>query len=403
MSETSHHKIVVIGGGTGGIAVAAQLLKELPGLDVAMIEPADTHYYQPGWTFVGGGIIKAEKTARPMAEVMPKGAQWIRDSVRAIDPDTSTVLTAGEQRISYDFLVVAAGIRIDWDAIPGLEESLGRNGVVSNYDYRSASATWEAIRSFSGGTALFTQPKPPFKCPGAAQKIMYLADDTFRKNKVRKASQLVFCSAAPAIFPVKKYAATLNQVIARKGLDVRYQTNLVELHPQEKEAVFEKLSDGGREVIKYDMIHVTPPMSAPDFIKASPLCDDGGWLDVHLHTLRHNRYGNVFGLGDCTNTPNSKTAAAIRSQAPVLVSNLVTALSGQQGKAAYDGYASCPLVTGYGRLVLAEFDYNLLPKETFPFDQGKERRSMYYLKKYLLPRFYWDVLLKGGDLNLGGD
>ncbi|MFQ5488187.1 MAG: FAD/NAD(P)-binding oxidoreductase, partial [Gammaproteobacteria bacterium] len=226
MSETNHHKIVIIGGGTGGIAVAAQLLKELPGMDVAIIEPADTHYYQPGWTFVGGGIIKAEKTARPMVEVMPKGAQWICDSVRTIEPDANTVVTTGEQRISYDFLVVAAGIRIDWDAIPGLEESLGRNGVVSNYDYRSATATWEAIRSFSGGTALFTQPKAPFKCPGAAQKIMYLADDTFRKNKVRETSQLIFCSAAPAIFPVKKYAATLNQVIARKGLDVHYQTNL---------------------------------------------------------------------------------------------------------------------------------------------------------------------------------
>ncbi len=403
MAETKHHQLVIIGGGTGGIAVAAQLLKERPEMDVLIIEPAETHYYQPGWTFVGGGIIKAEKTARPMADIMPRGAQWLRDSVASIDPEACAVATEGGARIGYDFLVVAAGIRIDWEAIPGLKDSLGRNGVVSNYDYHGATATWETIKAFAGGTALFTQPKPPFKCPGAAQKIMYLADDAFRKNKVRESSRLIFCSAAPGIFPVKKYAQTLNEVIARKGLEARYQTHLVELRPDEKEAVFEKLGDGSREVIPYDMIHVTPPMSAPDFIKSGTLCDAAGWLDVNLHTLRHNRHANIFGLGDCTNTPNSKTAAAIRSQAPVLVSNLLTAIAGQDGKAAYDGYASCPLVTGYGRLVLAEFDYNLVPKETFPFDQGKERRSMYYLKKYLLPRFYWDVLLKGGDLNIGGD
>ncbi len=403
MAETTQYKVVVIGGGTGGIAVTSHLLKEMPDLEVAVIEPADTHYYQPGWTFVGGGIIKAEKTARPMAKVMPKGAQWIRDRVMEMDPENNQLTTESGRCIGYEFLVMAAGIQIDWDAIPGLKESLGRNGVVSNYDYQAATATCEALKSFTGGTALFTQPKPPFKCPGAAQKILYLADDLFRKQRVRQSSQLIFCSAAPGIFPVKKYAKTLNEVIARKELDVRYQTNLVALRPESKEAVFEKLDGGGEEVIRYDLIHVTPPMSAPDFIKNSPLSDEAGWLDVDLHTLQHKRHANVFGLGDCTNTPNSKTAAAIRSQTPVLVSNLVTALSGQQGKAAYDGYASCPLVTGYGKLVLAEFDYNLLPKETFPFDQGKERRSMYYLKKYVLPRFYWDVLLKGGDLNVGGD
>lgn len=403
MAETTRYKVLIIGGGTGGIAVAAHLRKELPDLEVAIIEPAETHYYQPGWTLVGGGVMKAEKTARPMEKVMPKGVRWIRDSVVSVDPEGNTATTESGQQIGYEFLVVAAGIKIDWEVIPGLKESLGRNGVVSNYDYRTASVTWETIKSFTGGTALFTQPKPPFKCPGAAQKILYLADDTFRKQRVRGSSQVIFCSAAPGIFPVKKYAKTLNEVIARKELDVRYQTNLVELRPDSKEAVFEKLADGGEEVIKYDMIHVTPPMSAPEFIRESGLGDEAGWLDVDLHSLRHKRHGNIFGLGDCTNTPNSKTAAAIRGQTPVLVSNLVTAINGQEGKAAYDGYASCPLVTGYGKLVLAEFDYNMLPKETFPFDQGRERRSMYYLKKYLLPRFYWDVLLKGGDFNVGGN
>ncbi len=401
MSLSEHHPILILGGGTGGIAVASHLFKELDSPEIAIIEPAETHYYQPGWTFVGAGIFKKEQTARPMAEVIPDKVKWIHDAAATVDPENNLVTTASGQTITYDFLVVATGIHIDWDAIPGLREGLGRDGIVSNYSYETAPVTWETIRSFEGGTALFTQPKPPFKCPGAAQKILYLADDAFRRRKVRDKSDLIFCSAAPGIFPVKPVARTLNEVIARKGLDVRYQTHLVELRPDKREAVVEHITTGQHETILYDMVHVTPPMSAPPFIKDSPLADSGGWLDVDMYTLQHKRYRNVFGLGDCTNTPNSKTAAAIRAQTPVLVSNLAMVIEGQEGKAAYDGYASCPLVTGYGRLVLAEFDYNLKPKETFPFDQSKERRSMYYLKKYVLPRVYWDVLLKGGNFSPG--
>ncbi len=401
MSLSEHHQILIIGGGTGGIAVASHLFKELDAPEIAILEPAEHHYYQPGWTFVGAGIFKKEHTVRPMADVIPDKVAWIHDAAATIDPENNLVTTASGQTIGYDYLVVAAGIHIDWDAIPGLREGLGRNGIVSNYAYDQAPITWETIKGFEGGTALFTQPKPPFKCPGAAQKILYLADDAFRRQKVRDKTEMIFCSAAPGIFPVKPVARTLNEVIARKGLDMRYQTHLVELRPDDKEAVFEQIATSQRETIAFDMIHVTPPMSAPQFIKDSPLSDAGGWLDVDMYTLQHKRYRNVFGLGDCTNTPNSKTAAAIRAQTPVVVSNLAMVIEGQEGKAAYDGYASCPLVTGYGRLVLAEFDYNLKPKETFPFDQSKERRSMYYLKKYVLPRVYWDVLLKGGNFSPG--
>ncbi len=401
MPNAEHYQVLIIGGGTGGIAVASHLRKEAPELSVAVVEPSDTHYYQPGWTLVGGGLMKAERTARPMEKVIPEGVQWIRERVTRLEPDQNKVLTDAERELGYDFLVVAAGLRIAWEAVPGLQEGLEQGSVLSIYDYRHAQRTRDALRAFQGGTAVFTQPKPPFKCPGAAQKIMYLADEIFRRRRVRDRSRILFYSAAPGIFPVKKYAAVLNQVIQRKGLETHFQTHLVEVRPEAREAVMERLSDGQRETVSYDLLHVTPPQGPPAFIQDSPLADPAGWLEVDMYTLRHPRYENVFGLGDCTNTPNSKTAAAIRAQTPVLVSNLLTAIAGQPGKAAYDGYASCPLVTGFGRLVLAEFDYNLVPKETFPFDQGRERRSMFWLKRYILPVFYWNVLLKGGDLHLG--
>lgn len=133
------------------------------------------------------------------------------------------------------------------------------------------------------------------------------------------------------------------------------------------------------------MIHVTPPQSAPDFIRKSKLANETGWVDIDKNTLQHNRYPNIFSIGDASSLPTSKTGAAIRKQAPILVANLLAALHKKKAVKQYDGYTSCPLVTGYGKLVLAEFDYQNQPKETFPFDQSKERWSMYQLKNMFCP------------------
>jgi sulfide:quinone oxidoreductase len=143
------------------------------------------------------------------------------------------------------------------------------------------------------------------------------------------------------------------------------------------------------------MIHVTPAQSAPDFIRHSPLANEAGWVNVHKHTLQHIRYSNVFALGDASSLPTSKTGAAIRKQAPVLVSNLLALMDDRPVEAKYNGYTSCPIVTGYGKRVLAEFDYSNQPVETFPFDQSKERWSMYQLKRRVLPWLYWHKILQG--------
>ena len=299
------------------------------------------------------------------------------------------------ESIGYDHLVVAPGIQIDWGEVEGLKEGVGSDGICSNYDYRTVDYTWECLRNFRGGTALFTNPSTPVKCGGAPQKIMYLADDHFRRSGVREESRVVFASALGAIFPVPRYARTLEEVIARKGIETLFGHDLIALRPEARQAVFRRTETGEEVTIPYDMIHVTPPMSAPDFIKRSPLADAAGWVDVDKDTLRHARYPNVFGLGDASNLPTSKTGAAIRKQAPVVVENLISAMKGEPLAARYDGYTSCPLVTGYGKLVLAEFDYDKNPQETFPLDQSQERRSMYLLKKYGLPALYWHGMLRG--------
>ncbi len=389
------HTVVVVGGGNGGISVAARILRAAKGTDVAIIEPSRVHYYQPLWTLVGGGDARKERTRHSEASVIPKGATWIQDRVVEFRPEENLVVTADGREVGYDALVVAPGIQINWGAIPGLTESLGKDGVCSNYSYDSVDKTWQFIRAFKGGTAVFTQPATPIKCGGAPQKIAYLADDAFRRNGVRDKTDLIFASAGASIFAVETYAKTLRQVVARKGIDVRFRTNLVALRPASKEAVFTNMDSGEESVIRYDMIHVTPPQGPPDFVRNSPLANADGWVDVDKYTLRHARYPNVFSLGDASSLPTSKTGAAIRKQSPVLVQNVLAALAGRSLPARYDGYTACPLVTGYNRLVMAEFDYELQPRPTFPFDQSKERRSMYLVKKHGLPLLYWQAIMKG--------
>ncbi|RLS69313.1 MAG: NAD(P)/FAD-dependent oxidoreductase [Planctomycetota bacterium] len=396
MSQTIHHQVVIVGGGTAGISVAARLTNGwFNKRDVAVIEPADTHYYQPLWTLVGGGVVPKEITGRPMKSVIPKRVHWIKDAVAQFEPDKNVIRTREGKIITYDWLVIAAGLQLNWDKIPGLKDGVTKNGVCSNYSYETVDSTWQNIKNFKGGTAIFTMPSGAVKCGGAPQKIMYLAEETFRRNGVRKGSTVMFTSTLPNIFAVDRYRKTLEEIIQRKQIVCHFREELIEIFGDRREAVFRNLDSGETISRSYDMLHVTPPMGPPTFIAKSSLADKDGWVDVDRATLQHKKFPNVFSIGDCSNLPTSKTGAAIRKQAPVLVGNLIAAMSSQKMSGKYDGYTSCPLVTGYGKLVMAEFDYDKKPEETFPIDQSKERWSMWLVKRYLLPQLYWHGMLKG--------
>ncbi|GAB4489288.1 MAG: FAD/NAD(P)-binding oxidoreductase [Raineya sp.] len=394
----NHHQIIIVGGGNAGISVAAQLFRKNGNLDIAIIEPSDKHYYQPAWTLVGGGDFDIKKTVRSESDVMPKKAKWIRDKCVSFDPEQNQVTVGSGGVFTYDYLIVAPGIQLDWDKVKGLKENLKKNSITSNYLFETAPYTWEAAQQIKAGDkVVFTNPSTPIKCGGAPQKIMYLISDYLRKKGLLNKVEVHFYSGGGVIFGVKKYADTLNKVIERYGIKTHFKHNLVEIDAKLKKACFTD-ENGNRVEQAFDFIHVTPPQSAPDFIKNSPLAvtdNPLGWVDVNKYTLQHNKYPNIFACGDAANTPNAKTGAAIRKQVPVLVENLLHLMSQETLSGKYNGYGSCPLVTGYGKLVLAEFDYDNNPIETFPFDQSKERWSMYQLKKQVLPWLYWNKILKG--------
>ena len=398
-----HHQIVIIGGGAAGITVAARLRRKDGGrnLDIAIVEPSDAHYYQPALTLVGAGAYPLAKTRRAETTLIPNGVTWIKDAAASFDPDNNSVGLLSGDTVTYDYLVVCPGLVLHFDKIEGVADALGRNGVCSNYAPEHSEYTWECIQGLErGANAVFTQAPLPFKCPGAPQKIAYLAADHLRKRGLLEACNLSFMTHGPSMFRVPLFAKELVKVAARYGIDVKYQHNLTALDGAAKKATFEVVggdNEGEKITVDYDMIHVTPPQSPPEAVRTSPLANEGGWVDVHKHTMQHAKFSNVFGLGDAGSTPNSKTAAAVRKQAPVVVNNLMHVIDGGALEEGYDGYGSCPLTTAYGKVILAEFVYASKVTPTFPIDPRKERSSMWWVKTTALPIMYWDYMLKGHE------
>lgn len=405
--DVTKFTVLIVGAGAAGISVASSLLSRHPNLDIAIIDPSEVHYYQPGWTMVGGGIFKPEKTVRTMASLIPKQVRWIKTAVAAFDPDNKQVLLEGCKTISYEALVVCPGLMLNWHGIEGLVETLGKNGVTSNYRYDLAPYTWQLVQGLETGKAIFTQPPMPIKCAGAPQKAMYLSADYWLKQDVLKNIQVDFYNTGAVLFGVAAYVPALMEYIKRYNANLHFNHQLIKVDGPNKRAWFKvinaKETNAEETTIietDFDMLHVVPPQQAPDFIRASPLVDDAGWVSVDQFSLQHTKYPNIFALGDVANTTNAKTAAAARKQAPIVAVNVLQFLDGKTDFALYDGYGSCPLTVERGKIVLAEFGYGgkLLP--SFPkwvLDGEKATRMAWLLKERILPPMYWDGMLKGHE------
>lgn len=401
--DSKDQKIVIIGGGTAGIGVAA-MLKNAGMNNISIIEPKNEHYYQPLWTLVGAGIKQNEQSAKSMNDIIPSGVQWIKKSVTKFDPKSDRVFLEDSSEVTYDYLIVAAGIQIDWGKIPGLTEGLKKegSGVVSIYDYTSSAKTWRDFQSIKHKPSrmIFTMSPTVLKCAGAPQKIMWLLEDTLRSKNLRDQTSVEFWTPGSAMFAIKRYSDQLEAIRVERGVKAVFRKELVAINIDSKQATFKDLDTNKLIKESYDLLHVAPPMSAPDFIKSSPLANEGGWVDVNKNTLQSTKFPNVFALGDCTSTPNSKTAAAITAQAPILTHNLIKTIDGQTLNGYYNGYASCPLIISRNKVILAEFGYDGKIMETFSKDTGSfplnilgnedgfMHRFFYFLKEQIFPFAY---------------
>lgn len=400
----NYHKILIVGGGAAGVSLANNMRRQNADIDIALIEPSEIHYYQPGFTIVGGGAYTLKQTIRKEADLIHPSVTWIKDFAETFQPDNNSVTLRSGDVVRYDYLVVCPGLQLDWYKIRGLEETIGKNNVCSNYSPETVEYTWECIKNLESGTALFTQPPMPIKCAGAPQKIMYLAADRFRKKGILDKFTIEFCNAAPSMFGVPFFAKALSKVVAGYGIKANFNTNLVAIDGPAKTATFEVTdSDGNKQQVSkaFDMIHVTPPQSAPNFIKKSPLANAAGWVDVNERTLQHNKYGNIFALGDAAATSNAKTAAAVRKQVPVVVDNILALINSKSVEEGYDGYGSCPLTTSLNTVMLAEFSYGGKVTPSFPLLDPRENRWIWWWGKTTgFPWLYWHLMIKGYRIDI---
>lgn len=397
------YDIVIVGAGAGGIAAAASLKTRKPDLQIAIIDPADIHYYQPGWTMVGGGIFKPEETARTMGSLIPRGVHWIKAAVAAFEPANNAIILDGCRVVKYNRLIVCPGLKLDWNKVEGLVETLGQNGVTSNYRYDLAPYTWQLVEGMTEGRAIFTQPPMPIKCAGAPQKALYLSGDAWHRRGALKNIDIRFNNAGGVLFGVKDYVPALMKYVEKYDATLNFFHNLVAIDGPSKKAWFDIAkpdTEVERVEMHFDMMHVCPPQTAPDFIRVSPLADAAGWVDVDQATLRHKTFDNVWSLGDVMNAPNAKTAAAARIQAPIVAENIVADMRGASPVAQYNGYGSCPLTVERGKIVLAEFGYGGAMLPSFPkfvIDGTKPTRAAWLLKEKMLPPVYWKGMLKGRE------
>lgn len=400
----THYSILIIGGGAAGITTANALHRKDSSLDIAIVEPSEKHYYQPAFTLVGGGEYKLKKATKNEADLIPTGTFWFKEFAESFQPEINQVTLKDGATISYKYLIVCPGLQLDFHKIDGLLETLGKNGVCSNYSPKYVEYTWETVNKLKSGTALFTQPSTPIKCAGAPQKAMYLAADRFRRYGIANKIDVEFLNAGASMFGIPFFARALDKVVKKYNIKTHFGHDLIAINGETKVATFQISSaDGTKSTVdrNFDMIHVCPPQSAPDFIKNSPLANEAGWLDVNQYSMQHVKFPNIFGLGDVASSPNAKTAAAVRKQAPVVVKNILNLMKNESIVEGYDGYGSCPLTTSLNKTMIAEFSYGGKVTPSFPFlDPRVSRRIWWFAKTTGLPWLYWKYMLKGYQFDI---
>lgn len=402
-----NHKVVVVGNGSAGVALSHQLLRKgnFAKDDIAVIDPARWHHYQPGWTLVGGGLKDKQALRKPMDKLVDEKLKFYNKSVAAFHPDDNSLSLNDGDRINYEQLVVAPGVKIDYSSVKGLPEAMADPDslVASIYSYDYCDKVFQNIQRLQRGSAIFTQPAGIIKCAGAPQKIMWLALDYWRQTGLyqsgsnKSAINITFTTGLPTMFGVPKYSVKLDELRRQRGVEGLFEHNLVSIDGNT--ATFARPNGQEKVHRHFDFLHVAPKNIPHEFVRVSELSNEAGFVDVDQYSLQHKKWDNVWSLGDAASLPTSKTVAAITSQAMVLTQNILRSLEGKEVLSEYDGYTSCPLLTGEKKVLLAEFKYGGEPKETFNqwlgMDQAVPRRAFYHLKKDFFPWVYDRFHVKG--------
>ncbi|ABI56843.1 NAD(P)/FAD-dependent oxidoreductase [Alkalilimnicola ehrlichii MLHE-1] len=399
---TTNARVVIVGAGAAGISCANRLNRQLRGADITVIDRREDHQYQPGLTLVATGVWERDKVVDRNANFLPSGVNWVKAMVKEYDPDNNRVITDDGQTIEYDYLMVATGLQVNYDAYEGYSrELIGDHGIGCVYDNADhAARTWRQIDRFtqSGGKGLFIRPPGAIKCAGAPLKVTMLTEDRLRRRGTRANTEMHYFAPGTGMFSQPDIDEFLKGHFPERDINLHWHHVVKGIDPAAQEVVFD--TPDGERTEDYDFIHLVPPMSAPDSLRNSALAagEDSnftGWLEVDRYTMQHQRYENVFGAGDINGVPIGKTAASVKAQVPVAVNNMVSHMQGREMTESYDGYTSCPLITGIGKAILVEFDYNLDMVPSFPFISPYDEHWVPWVMKDRLLHGAYNAMMRG--------
>lgn len=387
--------VLIVGGGNAGVSAAARLLRKgVAG--VGLMEPQRVHTYRPLLSYVGGGQARLRDAERTQRSVIPRGCTWLADAAVMIEAPTRTVWSATGRRFRYRDLVLGTGLVPDTDALAGIHAALDSRAVASNYVDR-AEKTWQLVQNMPrrGGHAVFTVPRPPVSCTATTLKPLFLAAAHWRRTG--RTVDITLVVDRPDLLPSPAVDARLSEHLRELGVRVLLDTSVTALTPDETRITVTG-RNGTVEEFRYDMLHLVPPFRGARWLQGCGLTgtQPHGLIDIDPATLRHREFPDIWAAGDAAAVETDPSGGALRRQISILVDNLLAARRGEP-LTSYDGYTVAPVTTDAHRLVPGEYDRSGEVASSLPsaIDPLKPRRTAWAFDRYVLPRTYWNLILKG--------
>jgi sulfide:quinone oxidoreductase len=394
------HRIVVLGGGTGGTLTANRLRRLYSPTEavVTVVDQNDCHVYQPALLFVPFGMVGAQDIVRPRSRQLRKGIDYRRSPIDRVDTEAESVHLADGSILAYDVLVVATGTELLPEETEGLTGPGWMENVFTFYALDGAAAMQGRLARFEGGRLVVNVVDMPIKCPVAPLEFCFLADWYFRRRGMRERVEITFVTPLDGAFTKPVASATFGGMLAAKGIDLVSEFNTGEVDG----AGGRLIGYDGREV-GFDLAAVVPLHGGPAYVGRSPgLGDELNFVRTDPHTLQTKVAPNVFALGDATDVPTSKAGSVAHFQGGILVDNIRRFLAGEPLEPDYDGHANCFIETGFHKALLIDFNYDTEPfPGRYPTAIGLpllEESRLNHLGKLAFQWFYWHALLAGRDI-----
>ncbi len=394
-------KLLILGAGTAGTMMANKLVRHLDQHEwkITIVDKEEEHYYQPGLLFIPFNIYSRNDVIKPRRDFIPTGVDLIMSDIEMIEPDNNRVKLRNGQVLSYDYLIIATGSRINPEETEGLKGEGWYKNIFEFYTLEGACNLQKFLKFWEGGKLVLNITEMPIKCPVAPLEFLFLADWWFTEKGIRDNVDLTLVTPLPGAFTKPRAAQKFGDFLQKKNI------NLVsEFSTGSVDSKANKIRSWDENEVEYDLLVTIPTNIGDPVIERSGMGDELNFIPTHPKTLQSKNWDNIFVIGDATNLPSSKAGSVAHFQADVLQENILRAIDGLPLKEDFDGHANCFIESGFGKGLLIDFNYDVEPLPgkyplpgIGPFSLLEESRINHW-GKMMFRWVYWNVLIKGGEL-----